>query len=261
MNKRKYHVKKQKNDPRDYTFKKLAALKSISTISLPSSISNRKYCSYIEDQGSLGSCTANAWAGLVQYNKCKNGFGGKLYRDVSRLFVYYNERVIEGTINEDSGAELRSGAKTLANEGTCNEGEWKYYIDQFTTKPNDLCYINALPNKIHGYYSLNTLNDMKACLAAGQCFVFGFLVYDGFESKSMQDTGILNMPTQNERLLGGHAVMAIGYDDATQRFLIRNSWGKNWGIKDGNLQGYFTMPYEYIANQNLSWDFWTVSLG
>jgi C1A family cysteine protease len=258
---RKYHVKKQKKDIRDYSFTKLAAEKTIPTISLPQSVNNRYYCSYVEDQLDLGSCTANAWAGLLQYNRCKNGFGGKLYRDVSRLFIYYNERVLEGTVNEDSGAELRSGAKTLIKDGTCNEGEWKYITSQFATKPSELCYSNAILNKIPSYYALNTLNDMKACLASGQCFVFGFLVFSSFETQRMADTGIMMMPNfRKEQLLGGHAVLAIGYDDVTQRVLCKNSWGKDWGIHEDNLGGYFWMPYSFISNTDLAWDFWTVPL-
>ena len=94
-------------------------------------------------------------------------------------------------------------------------------------------------------------------MAAGQCFVFGFEVYDYFESDQMANTGVLQLPQPSESDLGGHAVMAIGYNDSQQRFLIRNSWGKGWGLK-GNLDGYFTMPYTYITNPKLASDFWTV---
>ena len=261
MHRRKYTLRKQKHDHRDYHFHKLVMERSLATTNLPPTVSNRKYVSYVQDQLDLGSCTANAWAGLLQYNRCKNGFGGKKYRDVSRNFIYYNERLLEGTVNQDAGAELRSGAKTLSSYGVCNEGEWKYNTSEFTTKPSDACYKHALYYKNNSYYALNSLNDMKSCIAAGQCFVFGFLVYSSFESILVSETGIVPMPKRRERLLGGHAVMAIGYDDISQRFLVKNSWGKNWGIHEGNLGGYFTMPYTYISNPGLAWDFWTIPLG
>ena len=99
------------------------------------------------------------------------------------------------------------------------------------------------------------LNQMKGCIASGYPFVFGFSVYSGFEKESVAETGELNMPSPKETLLGGHAVVAVGYDDSTQRFIVRNSWGKSWGIK-----GYFTMPYTYLADSNLADDLWTIRL-
>jgi len=94
---------------------------------------------------------------------------------------------------------------------------------------------------------------MKACLAEGFPFVFGFSVYEGFESSEVARTGKLNLPKPKEAFMGGHAVMAVGYDDKTSRFIVRNSWATDWG-----LDGYFTMPYEYLTNENLSDDFWTI---
>lgn len=262
MNNRKYTWIKQRLDVRDRNIKHLAQIRKFSDAPLPSKVSNRKYCPAVFDQGQLGSCTGNAWSGLLGYNECLNGKGGKLYRDRSRLFIYYNERVIENTVDVDSGAELRDGVRAIANLGVCNEGEWKYNIEQFTVKPSQNCYINAAKNKIHSYYSLDgstpqiTLHNLKSALANKHCFVFGFSVYDSFESQEMANTGILKMPSENENLLGGHAVMAIGYDDFDSTFLIRNSWGTGWGLS-GNLSGYFKMPYEYISNPNLASDFWT----
>ena len=99
---------------------------------------------------------------------------------------------------------------------------------------------------------------MQTCLASGQCFVFGISVYDSFESQQVASTGVVPMPNlQTEQLLGGHAVMAIGYNNAQKRLLVRNSWGLDWGLS-GNLKGYFTLPYDYVTNPNLASDFWTV---
>lgn len=253
----KFGWRKQKEDSRDLKFEKLSLLKNIQTVTLPISANNRFWCSEVEDQGNLGSCTANAWAGLLQYNECKNGNGGKNYKDLSRLFIYYNERSIENTINQDSGAELRSGAKALSTYGTCPEKEWPYIISKFQQTPPTQSYTDSLQYRIVNYYALNTLNDMKSCLSSGRCFVFGFNVYDYFQSDQMANTGVLNMPQSTEKSLGGHACLAIGYDDTQKRFLIKNSWGKNWGLK-GNLTGYFTMPYDYMTDLNLASDFWTI---
>jgi C1A family cysteine protease len=262
--KRQYGWKKQDVDDRDLKFSELVRARNLQTTSLPLAVNNRYWCPSVFDQGQLGSCTANAWAGLLGYNECKNGRGGKLYFDMSRLFIYYNERVIGNTVNQDSGAQLRDGAKAIANSGSCAESEWKYDIDQFVIKPPEKCYTDALQYRITNYYSLDgntpeeTLLNLKTCIAAGRCFVFGFSVFDFFESDTMANTGVLQMPKSTEQNVGGHAVMAIGYNDTQKRFLVRNSWGKGWGLK-GNLSGYFTIPYEYITDPNLASDFWTVS--
>jgi C1A family cysteine protease len=266
---RKWGFIKQKYDSHDISFDKLTRLKNIQTIALPLMVNNRYWCSAVDDQGELGSCTSEAWSGLLEYNQCANGLGGKFFKNLSRLFIYYNERVIENTVNEDSGAELRDGAKALATYGVCPEVEWPYITSRFTIKPTPQCYTDGVTNEIVDYYALTTLNDMKSCLADGRCFVFGFNVYSDFQSQRMAGTGILNVPLASESLLGGHAVMAVGYDDKQSRFLIKNSWGKQWGLVDANnagnfklkgsnLGGYFTMPYDYITNPDLASDFWTV---
>jgi C1A family cysteine protease len=94
---------------------------------------------------------------------------------------------------------------------------------------------------------------MKGCLASGYPFALGFTVYDSFESAEVASTGIVPMPTRSESVLGGHAVLAVGYDDSQQRFLVRNSWGNSWG-----MQGYFTMPYTYLTSRHLASDFWVI---
>lgn len=255
---RKYGWKPQKDDVRDYGFGRMVRLQKIPFRAIPPVALNRKWCSAVQDQGQLGSCTTHAWTGLLQYNECKNGNGGKNFKWLSRLFVYYNERVINGTVNEDSGAELRDGAKVIHKQGVCVETDWPYKVNAFKQTPTSKCYTDALPNVINSYYALNTITDMKTCLAAGQCFVLGFNVYDYFESQEMADTGILKMPTSQEQTsgpIGGHAVMCVGYDDTKQVFTIKNSWGLGWGLK-GNLNGYFVMPYNYMMTY--ASDFWTV---
>jgi C1A family cysteine protease len=217
---------------------------------LPASTDLRSQCSPVEDQGQLGSCTANALVGNLEFLEIK---AGKPEVDLSRLFVYYNERVIEGTVKSDSGAAIRDGVKSLTKQGVCTEQLWAYNIAKFASKPTTTCYKQALTHLLLSYSRVTTLQNMKSCLAAGYPFVFGFTVYSDFESARVAQTGIVNLPTKGETVLGGHAVMACGYDDSTQRFLVRNSWGTGWG-----MQGYFTIPYAYLTDSNLADDFWTL---
>ena len=217
---------------------------------LPQKIDLRKQCSPIENQGKLGSCTANALVGALEFLEEKDGV---FFVDLSRLFVYYNERVIEGTVDQDSGAFIRDGIKSLAKQGVCPEPEWPYKVSRFRRKPSRTCYRTAKKHHILSYHRISTLEEMRSCLAEGYPFVFGFTVYQSFESDTVAKSGILNMPTSKEKVVGGHAVMAVGYDDIEERFLIRNSWGADWG-----RNGYFTMPYAYLGNRSLSDDFWTI---
>jgi C1A family cysteine protease len=236
-------------DQRDYL---LSAVMRIPA-RLPNSADLRSVCSKIEDQGQLGSCTANALAGALECLEIKDKVN---FEDFSRLFIYYNERVMENTVKSDSGAMIRDGIKTLAKKGVCSEKQWPYKIGKFTNKPSVACYKAALKHKITSYHRIITLDEMRTCLAEGFPFVFGFTVYESFESQKVAKTGIVDLPQRGEKVLGGHAVMAVGYNDAQQRFLVRNSWGEGWGMK-----GYFTMPYKYMADRNLSDDFWTIRRG
>ncbi len=217
---------------------------------LPPAVDLSPQCSAVEDQGQLGSCTANALVGNLEFLEKKNG---KPVTNLSRLFVYYNERVMEGTVKEDAGAMIRDGVKSLVNQGVCSEKQWPYTTSKFAQQPSAACVKAALKRKVISYHRLLSLQDMKKCLAEGYPFVFGFSVYEGFETPNVAKTGMLELPQPGERQLGGHAIMAVGYTDSTQRLLIRNSWGNDWGLK-----GYFTMPYSYASNSNLSDDFWTI---
>jgi C1A family cysteine protease len=234
-------------DHRDFTFAQLHRPAG----PLPKLVDLRPHCSPVEDQGDLGSCTGNALAGAVQFLELKDKVGAAV--NVSRLFIYYNERAIEGTISEDSGAQIRDGIKSLVAEGVCSEFTWPYDVANFATTPPPDAYAEALTHTVTAYARLQTLQDMRNCLAAGFPFVFGFTVYESFESDAVATTGVVNMPQPSERAIGGHAVMAAGYDDNTKRLLVRNSWGPGWG-----QGGYFTMPYAYVTHPGLADDFWTI---
>jgi len=202
------------------------------------------------DQGHLGSCTANAIGAAFHFDQVKEGLKDFM---PSRLFIYYNERNMEGTVDKDAGAMIRDGMKVLKEQGVCSEATWPYDETKFTTAPSKEAYEEGMLNRCSEYAKVDqTLDDMKLCISKGFPFVFGFSVYKSFMTKEVQDTGIMRMPAWFEAQLGGHAVMAVGYDDDKQWFIIRNSWGEAWGDK-----GYFYMPYKYISNTFLTQDFWT----
>jgi C1A family cysteine protease len=240
------------NPVREYKVSTIDGAQIPVSYSLPF-IDLRPMDSPIFDQGALGSCTGNALAGALEFLEKKDKVP---YIELSRLFIYYDERVAENTISIDSGAQIRDGIKTLAKLGVCSETCWPYDIEKFAIQPGHNCYKEAAKHRILTYYRLNTLDDMVHCLNSGYPFVFGFSVYSNFESEDVAKTGIVGMPATNESLLGGHAVMAIGYDNNTQRFLVRNSWGAGWG-----QQGYFTIPFAYLENRNLSDDIWVILRG
>ena len=219
---------------------------------LPAKVDLRPRCPGVYDQGQLGSCTANAIAGAIEFDFMKQK-ARKIFTP-SRLFIYYNERVIEGTVDSDSGAMIRDGVKSVSKQGDCPEKEWPYDIVKFREKPPRKCYLDAVKHKAVSYQRLSpAANQLKGCLASGYPFVFGIAVYESFESARVARTGVAPMPGPKEREIGGHAILAVGYDDQQQRFIVRNSWGTTWGMK-----GYFTLPYAYATNPNLADDFWMI---
>src|SRR5713226_5340080 len=205
------------------------------------------------NQGRLGSCTANAIAGALQFLERKEAASDPIMP--SRLFIYFNERALEGTVDSDSGAQIRDGIKTVAKRGFCAEELWPYDIARFAVKPPASCYRSALKDRVSQYLRLDHDGPVPllTCLASGYPFVFGFAVYESFERDRVAATGNVEMPRMGERVLGGHAVVACGYDLKARRFTVRNSWGSRWG-----KGGYFTMPFEYLTNPFLAADFWTI---
>jgi C1A family cysteine protease len=236
-------------DYRDHLYAAPVALAG----ALPAKVDLRAQCPPVYDQGQLGSCTANAIAAAIEFDRLKqklNDFAP------SRLFIYYNERAMEHTIASDSGAQIRDGIKSVGKLGDCPETEWPYVISKFKTKPPKNCYTDALKNKAVLYQRVTqTWSQLKGCLASAYPFVFGFTVYESFESAQVAKTGHASLPKSGEQAIGGHAVAAVGYDDSKQWFIVRNSWGNKWGMK-----GYFTLPYAYVTDNNLADDFWTIRI-
>jgi C1A family cysteine protease len=236
-------------DPRDFTYSVIGPMAA----KLPDLVDLRKQCPPVYDQGQLGSCTANAIGAALEFDRIKQKL--KVFTP-SRLFIYYNERVIEHTVKSDSGAQLRDGIKSVAKQGDCPETEWPYNINKFAVAPPKNCYTDALKYKAVQYMSVTqNLTNMQGCLAEGYPFVFGFTVYESFESPAVAKNGMMPMPKSGEKVLGGHAVLAVGYDNSKRVFIVRNSWSDGWG--DG---GYFYMPYAYLLDDNLADDLWTIRL-
>ena len=215
----------------------------------PNVVDLRSYCSPIENQGNLGSCTGQAIAGAIEL---LNKRGGK-HNDVSRLFIYYYERLILGTVNYDSGAYIRDGIKATNKYGASLESLWPHDIRKFRQEPITEAKNDALNRKVTRYERVNDFNGCIDALSNGYPVVMGFYVYDSFMSKNVARTGIMPYPnTKREKLLGGHAVLLVGYDKRKKVFIARNSWGTNWGDK-----GYFYMPFD-IVKPNMSSDYWII---
>jgi C1A family cysteine protease len=250
-------------DHRDFVYGAPAAVAA----ALPPKVDLRKtkLLPAVYNQGRIGSCTANAIAGALQFTRHKEGHSPDF--TPARLFIYWNERNVEHTVPLDNGAQIRDGIKVVNKLGVVPESEWTY--DDTPANPNThlwpagakpalrpppAVFTDAKNYQAIGYQRiLRALSQFKGVLASGYPFVFGFTVYASFESAAVAQTGKLNLPAPKEDCLGGHAVLAVGYDDSSQRFIVRNSWGSGWG-----QAGYFTMPYAYLLDGNLSDDFWTI---
>jgi len=247
-------------DFRDYTLadkevKQLFKKSPPKTAGLPSSVDLREFCSPIEDQGSIGSCTAQSVVGLVEYFQ-RRAHGE--YLDASRRFLYKVTRKLY-RFEGDTGAYIRGTMKALRIFGVCPEEHWPYSMSKYNEEPPPFCYAFAQAYQAVKYYRLwdsdstKLLGQLKSSLANGLPFAFGFSVYSSIWNPVVQQTGDIPFPKQGDKLDGGHAVMAVGYNDAAARFLIRNSWGTGWG-----QVGYGTLPYKYVAN-NIADDFWVLA--
>ena len=262
-------------DFRDYTpehriiesMLKKAKVEESAKVNLPASVDLREWCPPIENQGELGSCTANAGVGIVEYFE-KRAFGK--YIDASRLFLYKATRnMLHWT--GDTGAFLRTTMGALVLFGVPPEEYWPYVIADFDKEPPAFCYAFAQNYQAISYYRLDPpgiskdilLSRIKTYLAAGLPSMFGFTVYTSISQAAT--TGKMPYPTPGEKIVGGHAIVAVGYDDkmkikninpqaveTTGALLIRNSWGTEWGS-----EGYGWLPYRYVLEE-LAIDWWSL---
>lgn len=226
------------------------------------------------DQQNIGSCVPHGVSAAYVFSLRAQGLIAKPDDYMpSRLFVYYNGRVIGNTVASDSGLTITDGIKELNRYGAPPESGWPYVTSRFTTKPPAPSYAEGLLHEAVKYAQVGqTPNEMRACLTAGTPFVIGFMVYDSFESPTTELNGVVTMPKSTETALGGHCILAVGYlpgaqlraafskqgestaniVDTTMYYIMRNSWGADWGHG-----GYCFMPEAYLTG-TLSDDFWTV---
>jgi C1A family cysteine protease len=221
--------------------------------SLPALVDLSDQCPPVYNQGKLNACSANALAAAVWMAERQSGA-----RPVaaSRLFIYYNERAQQRTVSANDPVPLRDGFKTLARQGVCAESLWPYRVKRFARRPPPSAYRAAKKHRARSYQRIaQRLAHLKYCLAEGYPFAMGVAVYkgQGLVSTASRRTGRVGMPRGRRQLLGGHAVLAVGYSDRRQSFFVRNSWGRRWG-----LRGYFWLPYRYVTDPSLAWDFWTL---
>ncbi len=206
----------------------------------------------IYDQGKLGSCVSNATSGCINYYNATI--------NPSRLYIYFNARAMNKNINNDTGIAVRDGCKSVFNYHTCNENDWIYDESNFTTMPPLKCYTSSFNYNNFIYYSVSQeLTQLKTCLLSNNPVMFGFMVYTSFMSKDVSGTGIVTMPTETDfivgeniehKVIGGHCSILVGFDDDKQLFICVNSWSDKWGDK-----GFFYMPYQYILDPLLAYDF------
>ena len=272
---RDYTVDKEEVSPRLIRLGQRDSVKAMLTkvgvaepekLSIPTSIDLRRWCPPIEHQGALGSCTANAGVGLVEYYE-RRAFGRHI--DASRLFLYKATRNLLHWTG-DTGAFLRTTMAAMVLFGVPPEEYWAYIIIDFDKEPSSFCYAFAQEYQAIQYFRLDPpsiprdllLKRIKSLLAAGLPSMFGFTVFDSIDQ--VGDDGKIPFPCPRERILGGHAIVAVGFDDkikikndnceleTTGALLIRNSWGTGWGDK-----GYGWLPYDYVL-KGLAIDWWSL---
>lgn len=259
-------------DVRDYTQENIKIKPIVSKLTacqpdsvLPEKIDLRKWCSPIENQQNIGSCTANSVAAVVEY--FENKTYGK-FIDASRLFLYKTTRNLLHSTG-DTGAFLKSTLGALVLFGMPPEEYWPYNPSKFDDEPDAFCYAFAHNYRCISYFrhdppnlsKSEVLESIKKYLNSGIPSVFGFTVYQSIQLADQ--TGLIPFPTRNEKILGGHAIAAMGYDDEMEiegmtgqktkgAILIRNSWGEEWG-----LNGYGWLPYQYVL-QGIAIDWWSI---
>jgi len=244
-------------DHRDLPF---AAPSPEAIAALPPAVDLRGTCSPVRSQGNLGSCTGFSMSvGLREFLEIKSGNPSPMV-PLSPLFLYYEERLLEGTVDQDSGAMIRDGLKVLQQMGVCPEADDPYDVSKFTQAPSQPAITAAKMFTISAYHRIQTLIPLKTALAGGNGAVLGVTVYESFESPDADRTGHIPIPQRGEQRLGGHAIFCVGYrDDANYAgggyVIFKNSWGTGWGD-----QGYGYLPYQYVSNHKLTSDIWTASL-
>jgi C1A family cysteine protease len=249
INRKKRHLfgwKRDRPDHRDLLFQV-----SRSNAKVYRSVDLRSFCSRIEDQGHIGSCTANAATSAIELLYIKDKL---LQPELSRLFLYYATRVwvAKDSPSEDNGATIRDVMRALACYGTCLESIWPYSVSAFSKLPSSVAKRDATGHQILNYYRIPSLSSLKVCMSQGYPVVGGFSVPASMMEEETEKTGVVRYPMPAEEFVGGHAVLFVGYDDTKKLITFQNSWGTGWGDK-----GFGYLPYDFVTNW-LANDLWTI---
>jgi C1A family cysteine protease len=218
---------------------------------LPELVDLRPAMPPVWDQGDVGSCVGH---GVAAAHYCAQKMSGaKVQITPSRLFIYYNGRVLDGTTKQDAGTFIRSAVKALAKQGVPDEGFWRYNPLKWPVKPPVAAYFNAKFHQAVSYRRVDNTNELalKSALAQDLPVVFGATLYEDFYD--LVDNSV-SFPDSTRRTIGGHCMLIVGYSDDRGAFLVRNSWGRGWGD-----DGYHWMPYAYVTSRELCDDFWVLS--
>lgn len=242
----KTNVKRSIPDRRDHRLKLLNY-----RARTPTAVNNKSLIPFVYDQGQIGSCTANSAGSMYSWVVRKKS--GKTFVP-SRLFLYYNTRVLHGTVGYDSGASLRNTMRSLRTNGVCAETSWPYQYDKLYQKPTQNCYNEGSTRQALSYAAVPISLVAMKNVVRSRPFVMGILVYSSFFNPTVARTGYVPVPdTRKETMMGGHAILVMGYDDKKKCFICRNSWGTSWGLK-----GDFYLPYKYATNWKLAFDAWVL---
>jgi C1A family cysteine protease len=238
---------------------------------LPEKVDLRGTMPPVYTQGELGSCTANAIAAVVQYVRRRDGRTPDF--TPSRLFIYYNGRVIENSVATDSGLQIRDGIRVVETLGVCPEQQWPYDAtkadpddgkfpkdSRAVVKPPAVIYKDAYPYRTVVANSVEPrIDQLRGCLAEEYPFIFGFTVYPSFFDSSGRPRTDIPLPATLDIPKSGHAAVAVGYDNRSRTFICRNSWGERDAtgqeVHDG---GHFYLPYDYLTNEGLVADIWMI---
>lgn len=236
-------------DPRDFPFM------AVHRTPRPPVVDLRNQMPPVFDQGNLGSCTAQATCAAVQVDAMKQALTkpDTDTRLASRLFVYWNARALWRDENHDAGSTIRNNFKAMTKWGLCDEVTWPYDVRNGLKKPAPAAYAEALGRRKGSYFRLaHTQMQIQAALAEGLPVSFGMAIWDSFMTDEVEKTGIMPMPSPKDSIIGGHAMLLVGYDDTRQLYIVRNSWGE-WGDK-----GYGYIPYGLVHDRDIASDFWVV---
>lgn len=221
-------------DARDWRYKRAST-------GIRESVDLREWDSVIENQGSLGSCSGNAMTNAYELT-VKRLYPDR-FTELSRLFVYYNSRMIDNTTGEDVGAYLRSTLAAVRHQGICAERLWPYDESKFDVPPHAVCYVDSANRTITSYELLDTLDDMLDALNQNKPVIIGLTVYESFNYVD-EDNPVVQLPRAGDSG-GGHAMTAVGYDIAQRKILVKNSFGTRWG-----MNGYGWLPFDYVNSES-----------